>query len=83
MSWSASIIPPSASTLKIIARRRMPRRTYVEWAAALVLTWATLEQDRLVWRGVQMDADLRLRIVEAAQAASSVSIDVSGRRFGT
>lgn len=45
--------------------------------AALVLIWATLEQDRLVWRGVQMDTDLRLRIVEAAQAASSVSIDVS------
>jgi hypothetical protein len=38
--------------------------------AALVLIWATLEQDRLMWRGVQMDADLRLRIVEAAATAN-------------
>ena len=30
-----------------------------------------------VGRGVQMDVDLRLRIVEAVQAESSASIDVS------
>ena len=71
-------------TSNVIERafREVRRRTNVVGrfpgeAAALVLIWATLEQDRLVWRGVQMDADLRLRIVEAAQAASSVSIDVS------
>jgi len=45
--------------------------------AALVLIWAKLEEDRLVWRGVRMDADLRQRIAEAARAASTGSIDVS------
>ena len=44
--------------------------------AALVLIWATLEEDRLVWRGVRMDGDLRLRIVEASRTAAE-SIDVS------
>ena len=43
----------------------------------LVLIWATLEEDRLVWRGVQMDGDLRLRIVEASRTVSADSIDVS------
>jgi transposase-like protein len=80
--------PPShwkrLRTSNVIERafREVRRRTNVVGrfpgeAAALVLIWATLEQDRLVWRGVQMDADLRLRVVEAARAASSVSIDVS------
>ena len=70
-------------TSNVIERafREVRRRTNVVGrfpgeAAALVLIWATLEQDRLVWRGVQMDADLRLRIVEASQAAVE-SIDVS------
>jgi transposase-like protein len=45
--------------------------------AALVLIWATMEEDRLVWRGVQMDGDLRMRIVEAAKTASADAIDVS------
>jgi transposase-like protein len=44
--------------------------------AALVLIWATLEEDRLVWRGVQMDDGLRLRIVEASRTAAE-RIDVS------
>jgi len=44
--------------------------------AALVLIWATLEEDRHVWRGVQMDGDLRLRIAEASRTAGE-SIDVS------
>jgi len=44
--------------------------------AALVLIWATLEEDRLVWRGIQMDAGLRLRIAEASRTAAE-SIDVS------
>jgi len=42
-----------------------------------VLIWATLEEDRLVWRGVQMDDGLRLRIVEASRTVSADSIDVS------
>jgi len=45
--------------------------------AALVLIWATLEEDRLVWRGVQMDDGLWLRIVEASRTVSADSIDVS------
>jgi len=45
--------------------------------AALVLIWATLEEDRLAWRGVRMDADLRQRIAKAARTASTQSIDVS------
>ena len=45
--------------------------------AALVLIWTTLEEDRLVWRGVQMDDGLRLRIVEASRTVSADSIDVS------
>jgi len=45
--------------------------------AALVLIWATLEEDRLVWRGVRMDGDLRDRLLRAAQMASDESIEVS------
>jgi len=45
--------------------------------AALVPIWATMEEDRLVWHGVQMDGDLRMRIVEAAKTASADAIDVS------
>lgn len=43
----------------------------------LVLIWATLEEDRLVWRGVRMDDGLRLRIVEATRPAAAEKIDVS------
>jgi len=45
--------------------------------AALVLIWATLEEDRLVWRGIRMDSGLRQRIAEAARTAPSASSDVS------
>ena len=45
--------------------------------AALALIWATLEEDRLVWRGVRMDGDLRDHILRAAQTASDEIIDVS------
>jgi len=37
-----------------------------------------LEEDRLVWRGVRMDGDLRLRIVEASRTVSADRI----RRLG-
>jgi hypothetical protein len=33
--------------------------------AVLTLIWATLEQDRMKWRGVQMDEELRGRIIQA------------------
>ncbi len=45
--------------------------------AALTLIWATLEQDRMKWRGVLMDEDLRSRIVQAAKEATFEKIDVS------
>jgi hypothetical protein len=41
------------------------------------LIWATLEQDRMKWRGVQMDEDLRSRIVQAAKEAISEKFDLS------
>jgi hypothetical protein len=45
--------------------------------AALVLIWATLEEDRLVWREVRMDDGLRPRIVAASRTVSADSIEVS------
>ena len=45
--------------------------------AALTLIWATLEQDRMKWRGVQMDEELRGRIVQAAKEAISEKFDLS------
>ena len=45
--------------------------------AALTLIWATLEQDRMKWRGVQMDDELRSRIVQAAKEVVSEKLDLS------
>jgi len=45
--------------------------------AALTLIWATLAQDRMKWRGVQMDEELRSRIVQAAKEVISEEFDVS------
>ena len=45
--------------------------------AALTLIWATLEQDRMKWRGVQMDDELRGRIVQAAKEVISEKFDLS------
>ena len=45
--------------------------------AALTLIWATLAQDRMKWRGVQMDEELRGRIVQAAKEAISEKFDLS------
>ena len=45
--------------------------------AALTLIWATLEQDRMKWRGVEMDEEMRSRIVQAAKEAISEKCDVS------
>lgn len=35
-----------------------------------MLMWAALQEDRLAWRGAQIDDGLRLRIVEASRAAA-------------
>ena len=45
--------------------------------AALTLIWATLAQDRMKWRGVQMDEELRSRIVQAAKEVISEKFDLS------
>jgi transposase-like protein len=45
--------------------------------AALTLIWATLEQDRMKWRGVEMDEELRGRIVQAAKEVISEKFDLS------
>jgi putative transposase len=71
-------------TSNVIERafREVRRRTNVVGRfpgemAALTLIWATLEQDRMKWRGVLMDKDLRSRIVQAAKEATFEKIDVS------
>jgi len=63
-------------TSNVIERafREVRRRTNVVGrfpgeTAALTLIWATLEQDRLKWRGVQMDADLLKAVVELRKEA--------------
>ena len=45
--------------------------------SALVLIWATLEEDRLRWHGIRMDGDLRARIVQAAREVMGRNIDLS------
>jgi len=45
--------------------------------AALTLICATLEQDRVKWRGVLMDAELLAAVAEAGKEALSDRIDVS------
>jgi len=45
--------------------------------AALTLIWATLEQDRMNWRGVQMDEELRGCIARAANEVISEKLDLS------
>jgi len=45
--------------------------------AALTLIWATLEQDRMKWRGVEMDEELRSRIVQATKEVISEKLDLS------
>lgn len=71
-------------TSNVIERafREVRRRTNVVGRfpgemAALTLIWATLEQDRMKWRGVQMDEDLRGRIVQAAREVISEKFDLS------
>jgi hypothetical protein len=37
----------------------------------------TLEQDRMKWRGVEMDEELRGRIIQAAKEVISEKLDLS------
>jgi len=64
------------------AFREMRRRTNVVGRfhgemAALTLIWATLEQYRLKWRGVQMDEDILQAVAKARKEAPSQKIDLS------
>jgi len=45
--------------------------------AALTLIWATLEQDRMQWRGVRMDANILQAIAKAREEVKSQEIDLS------
>lgn len=44
--------------------------------SALVLLWATLEQDRLKWRGLRMPQGVRERIVAGSQTAVTEKLDL-------
>jgi transposase-like protein len=46
-------------------------------ASALTLIWATLEQDRLRWKGVIMDERILLAIEKAKEEANTEKIDLS------
>jgi transposase-like protein len=63
------------------AFREVRRRTDVvgrfpNEMSALALVWATIEQDRLVWRGVQMDDELRAKVVQGRDEAMCVKFDL-------
>ena len=71
-------------TSNVIERafREVRRRTNVVGrfpgeAAALVLIWATLEQDRLKWRGVRMDEEILRAVAKARKEAPFQEIDLS------
>ena len=71
-------------TSNVIERafREVRRRTNVVGRspgemAALTLIWATLEQDRLKWRGVQMDEDIRRAVAKLREEAPLEEIDLS------
>jgi len=71
-------------TSNVIERafRKVRRRTDVVGrfpgeTAALTLIWATLEQDRLKWRGVQMDEDVLQTVARIRKEGASQEIDLS------
>ena len=45
--------------------------------SALTLIWATLEQDRLKWRGVQMDEDILEAVAKIRKEGVFEEIDLS------
>ncbi len=71
-------------TSNVIERafREVRRRTNVVGRfpgemAALTLIWATLEQDRLKWRGVQMDQEILQAVAKIRKEAPFDKIDLS------
>jgi len=71
-------------TSNVIERafREVRRRTNVVGRfpgemAALTLIWATLEQDRLKWRGVQMDEDILQAVAKIRKEGTFQEIDLS------
>lgn len=71
-------------TSNVIERafREVRRRTNVVGRfpgemAALTLIWATLEEDRLKWRGVQMDDDILQAVAKLREEAPLEEIDLS------
>ncbi len=71
-------------TSNVIERafREVRRRTNVVGRfpgemAALTLIWATLEQDRLKWRGVQMDEDILNAVAQLRKGDAFQEIDLS------
>ena len=71
-------------TSNVIERafREVRRRTNVVGrfpgeTAALTLIWATLEQDRLKWRGVQMDEDILQAVAKIRKEGTFQEIDLS------
>lgn len=71
-------------TSNVIERafREVRRRTNVVGrfpgeTAALTLIWATLEQDRLKWRGVQIDEDILQAVAKIRKEAPFQEIDLS------
>ncbi len=71
-------------TSNVIERafREVRRRTDVvgrfpNETAALTLIWATLEGDRLKWRGVRMDAELENQIAQAAKEVKLKKLDLT------
>jgi transposase-like protein len=70
-------------TSNVIERafREVRRRTDVvgrfpNEMSALTLIWAAMEQDRLVWRGVQMDDALRAAVAKSKGEAIHVKVDL-------
>ena len=47
----------------------------------MALIWATLEQDRLKWRGVQMDKDILRAVVKLRKEGAFQEIDLSHWAF--
>ena len=46
-------------------------------ASALTLIWATLEQDRLKWRGVRMHEDILRAVAQVRKEAPFQEMDLS------
>jgi len=65
-----------ASAFREVRRRTNVVGRFPGETAALTLIRATLEQDRLKWRGPQMDEESRRHIIQTAKEASIEKHDV-------